>query len=209
MLKTFCWSVFLLVCAERFTEMIWKYVEIAGLISLHISLYTVFRNLVALVITSCKTTRGYWKLLIFRKLEHRPQHYTFGPNSLISSSWGLFTSFFEFHIHCFNLVAVILHLLLIHNDIVTNQNLTLSHIFSLAILSQYLKLFQALISLQKKACSVMIAIIDMIIPLNFPKSTLDRTKRPRRLKRVITSTFALAEYIYIVTRRETSLLFFQ
>ena len=38
--------------------MIWNYVETVWLVSLHISLHTVFRNLVALVITSGKTTGG-------------------------------------------------------------------------------------------------------------------------------------------------------
>ena len=139
----YIWNVedFSLVYVGRCTEMISKYVETAGLVSLHVSLYAVFRNLVTLVITSGKTIEGYWKLVMSRKLEHRSRYYTFGPNSLIPSSWGLFISFFKFNIHCFNLVAIILHLLLIHNIIVTNQNLTLSLIFSLAIFSQYLKLF--------------------------------------------------------------------
>ena len=35
--------------------MIWNYIEITGLVSLYISLHTVFRNLVTLVITNSKT----------------------------------------------------------------------------------------------------------------------------------------------------------
>ena len=49
MLKT------LLVYIRRYTEMIENYVKTEGLVSLHISLYTVFQNLVVLVITSGKT----------------------------------------------------------------------------------------------------------------------------------------------------------
>ena len=51
--------------------MIWNYIETTGLVSLH----TMFRNLVALVITSGKTTEDYRELQVSRKLEHRPQHY--------------------------------------------------------------------------------------------------------------------------------------
>ena len=36
--------------------MIWNYVETAGLVSLHVNLHVVFRNLVAFLITSGKTT---------------------------------------------------------------------------------------------------------------------------------------------------------
>ena len=36
--------------------MIYNYIKTVGLVSLHISLYAVFQNLVALVITSDKTT---------------------------------------------------------------------------------------------------------------------------------------------------------
>ena len=42
------------------------------LVSLYTSLHTVFRNLLALVITSDKTTWGYRELQVFRKLEHGP-----------------------------------------------------------------------------------------------------------------------------------------
>ena len=56
----------------RYTKMIWNYVETAGLVSL----YLVFRNLIAPVITSGKTTWGYQKLQVFRKLEHGPQYYS-------------------------------------------------------------------------------------------------------------------------------------
>ena len=45
------------------------------LVSLHTSLYAVFRNLVALVITSGETTWGYRELHVSHKLEHGPQHY--------------------------------------------------------------------------------------------------------------------------------------
>lgn len=45
------------------------------------------------------------------------------------------------------------------------------------------------------------AALDIVIPLNFLRSTLYETKRPRRLRRVIASTFALVEYIYIAIRR--------
>ena len=51
------------------------YVETAGLVSLHVRLHIVFRNLVVLVITSGKTTWGYRKLQMSRKLEHWPRHY--------------------------------------------------------------------------------------------------------------------------------------
>ena len=44
-------------------------------VSLHVSLYTVFQNLVALVITSSETTWGYQELQVSHKLEHRLQHY--------------------------------------------------------------------------------------------------------------------------------------
>ena len=40
-----------------------------------VSLYAVFRNFVALVITSGKTTWGYQELLVSHKLEYGPQHY--------------------------------------------------------------------------------------------------------------------------------------
>ena len=51
--------------------MIWNYVETTGLVNLH----TVFRNLVALVITIGETTENYRELQLSHKLEHRPQHY--------------------------------------------------------------------------------------------------------------------------------------
>ena len=56
--------------------MIWNYVESVGLVSLHISLYAVFRNLVELVITSGETTGGYRELQVSRKLEHGLRHYS-------------------------------------------------------------------------------------------------------------------------------------
>ena len=59
--------------------MIWNYVEPAGLVSLHVSLHAVFRNLVALVITSGETTWGYRELQVSRKLEHGPRHYSQKP----------------------------------------------------------------------------------------------------------------------------------
>ena len=46
------------------------------LVSLHASLHTVFRNLIALVITNDKTTWGYRELLLSRKLEHRPRNFS-------------------------------------------------------------------------------------------------------------------------------------
>ena len=52
--------------------MTWIFIETAG----SVSLYVVFRNLVAPVITSGETTWGYRELQVFRKLEHRPRHYT-------------------------------------------------------------------------------------------------------------------------------------
>ena len=52
--------------------MIWNYVEMAGLVSLHV----VFRNLVAPVITSGETTWGYKELQVSHKLEHGSRHYT-------------------------------------------------------------------------------------------------------------------------------------
>ena len=39
--------------------MFWNYVEMAGLVSLYVGLYTVFQNLVVLVTTSSETTWGY------------------------------------------------------------------------------------------------------------------------------------------------------
>ena len=47
------------VCKKSCTKMIWNYVETAGFVSLHVSLQAVFRNSVALVITSGKTKWGY------------------------------------------------------------------------------------------------------------------------------------------------------
>ena len=58
--------------------MIWNYVETAGLVSLH----AVFRNLVALVITSGKTMGAYRELQMSSKLEHRLQYY----NCLLSKA---------------------------------------------------------------------------------------------------------------------------
>ena len=65
----------LLVCIKKYTRMIGNYVKTAGLVSLHISLYVVFQNLVALVITSGETTWGYQELQGSHKLKHRPRHY--------------------------------------------------------------------------------------------------------------------------------------
>ena len=62
--------------------MIWNYVETVGLSNLHVSLHTVFQNLVAFVITSGETTGGYRELQVSRKLEHGPWHYTFFPKVL-------------------------------------------------------------------------------------------------------------------------------
>ena len=62
--------------------MIGNYVETARLVSLHVSLYVVFRNLVALVITSGETTWGYWELQVSRKLEHGPRHYNCLPSRM-------------------------------------------------------------------------------------------------------------------------------
>ena len=55
--------------------MMWNYIEIARLVSLHVTLHTVFWNFVALVITSGKTTWDYWELQVSRKLKHGPWHY--------------------------------------------------------------------------------------------------------------------------------------
>ena len=65
----------LLVCIKRCIKMIWNYVEITGLIYLDMSLYTLFRNLVVLVITSSKTTWSYQELQVSRKLKHGRQLY--------------------------------------------------------------------------------------------------------------------------------------
>ena len=56
--------------------------------SLYACLHAVFRNLVALVITTDETTWGYRKLHVSRKLEHGPRHYTFGMKSLTEEPWG-------------------------------------------------------------------------------------------------------------------------
>ena len=53
--------------------MIWNYIEMVELISLHV----VFRNLVAPVISSGETTWGYKELQVSRKLEYGPWHYIF------------------------------------------------------------------------------------------------------------------------------------
>ena len=50
MLKT------LVVCIRKCIEMIWNYFEIKRLVSLYVSLYTVFQNLVTLIITNGETT---------------------------------------------------------------------------------------------------------------------------------------------------------
>ena len=50
----------------RCIKMAWNYVEMAGLVNLHV----VFQNLVALVITSSRTTWGYQEQSVSRKLEH-------------------------------------------------------------------------------------------------------------------------------------------
>ena len=52
--------------------MIWNYVEMAGLVSLHV----VFQNLVVPIITSGETTWGYRELQMSRKLEHGLRYYT-------------------------------------------------------------------------------------------------------------------------------------
>ena len=44
-------------------------------VSLYASLHAVFWNLVALVITSSKTTYGYRELQVSRKLVYVPRHY--------------------------------------------------------------------------------------------------------------------------------------
>ena len=51
--------------------MMWNYVEMAKLVSL----YIVFRNLVARVIIGGETTWGYRELQVSRKLKYRPWHY--------------------------------------------------------------------------------------------------------------------------------------
>ena len=56
------------VSLYRCTKIISHYVEMTGLVSLHV----MFWNLVALVITSDKTTWGYRELHVSRKLEHVP-----------------------------------------------------------------------------------------------------------------------------------------
>ena len=66
-----CWKL-LLVYARRCTKMIWNYIETLGLVSLYISLHTVFQNLVALVITSDKTMWGYQELQVSCKLKYGP-----------------------------------------------------------------------------------------------------------------------------------------
>ena len=47
------------------------------LVRLHASLHKVFRNLIALVITSGETTWSYRELQVLRKLEHGRRHYKF------------------------------------------------------------------------------------------------------------------------------------
>ena len=54
----------------RSTKLIWNYIETAGLVSLHV----IFRNLVAVIITSGETTCSYWELEVSHKLEHGPRH---------------------------------------------------------------------------------------------------------------------------------------
>ena len=62
--------------------MIWNYVETAGLLGVHVSLHLVFRNLVALVITSGETMWDYRELQVSRKLEHGPRHYNYLPSRM-------------------------------------------------------------------------------------------------------------------------------
>ena len=52
------------------------YIETVELVSLYVSLHTVFQNLVELVITSDETIWGYRELQVSRKLEHGPRNYT-------------------------------------------------------------------------------------------------------------------------------------
>ena len=56
--------------------MIWNYIKTMGLVSLNMSLHAVFRNLVALIITSGETTGGYQELQVFRKMEHGLRYFT-------------------------------------------------------------------------------------------------------------------------------------
>lgn len=55
-------------------------------------------------------------------------------------------------------------------------------------------------SLQLKACSLMKAALNNVILFNFFRSILYKTERLRQLRRVIASTFALVEYIYIAKK---------
>ena len=72
----------LLVYIRRYTEIIWNYIEIVGLVSLYISLHIVFWNLVALEITSDKTTWSYRELQMSCQLEHGLRHYNCLPSRI-------------------------------------------------------------------------------------------------------------------------------
>ena len=65
----------MLICIKRCIKIIWNYIEIAGLVNLHVSPHLVFRNWVVLVITSVKATCDYRELQMCLKLENGPRHY--------------------------------------------------------------------------------------------------------------------------------------
>lgn len=100
--------------------------------------------------------------------------YIFAPNTS-----RLIMSLFVFHIYCFRPNARILYQALIHNTIVTDLNLTISLILLRATFSLYSKLSHILTSLLLKACSLMNAVLDVIIFPNFLKKMLYKTDKPK------------------------------
>lgn len=109
--------------------------------------------------------------------------YTFATSTL-----KLIMSLFTFHIYCFKPDTRIFHLVLIHNAIVTNPNLTVSLIFLPITFSLSLKLSHRSTSLLLETCFVINEIVDMIIFLNFLKKILYKINNPRYMRRVIALT---------------------
>ena len=98
------------------------------------------------------------------------------PYTFVLSFWGLIISFLPFHIHCFTPAAGILHMVLIHNDIVTNLNYTISPVLLPTTFSWYLKLLHMPTSLLLKAYFLINPILDILIFLNIFMKTIYKTK---------------------------------
>lgn len=118
------------------------------------------------------------------------------PNTIDVTEKTVKPSLLEFHIYCFKPPSDIRQFCLIQKAIVTDQNFTLSPVLSLYTFSWNSKLSQNPTRWEFDLWLLIHDIIDIVISLSFFCKTSYKTKRLKWFKRVISSTWAPAEYKY-------------